>query len=376
MTVQSPTAQESAAVAKATPRFYIQRCSREEAYKHFFGLSMRINWNPAALGEDIRDVYYNIDPQGFFVGKLSATDFVTTTTPPSTYLDETYQGSPEDRVVCMIGSVRFNSDQGWVGYYVVDPDFRGQGYGVKIFDVALDHLAQTRSVGLYGVLPQVENYRKSGFTLFGWTAIRHQGSAVDLYENRERELALQIRAQMKLKANGPWRSLLDQDVDLQDLIAIDYKATGLVRPGYIQDWVRFHSERSDIGCYGVALVSPEADGEASSSRKSRILGYACVRRGEQAYRVGPLYATSPEVAKQILVQVTIQIIDGHEKFPPERQYVPLDIDIDVPESNQNAISLYKGYDWTQKTVTRRMWRGPMPNADSSDIYGVTTMVVG
>ena len=44
------------------------------------------------------------------------------------------------------------------------PEYRKKGYGLKIFNRAMEYLGD-RNVGLDGVLAQVHNYEKSGFKI-------------------------------------------------------------------------------------------------------------------------------------------------------------------------------------------------------------------
>ncbi len=65
-------------------------------------------------------------------------------------------------------------DFGFIGLYIVRPEYRGRGYGLAIFNEAMRYL-EDRCVGLDGVIAQQENYRRSGFKLayrnirFQWT---------------------------------------------------------------------------------------------------------------------------------------------------------------------------------------------------------------
>ena len=73
----------------------------------------------------------------------------------------------------MISAVRYGSGFGFIGFYIVRPNFRGQGYGLQIWNAAMARLAG-RTIGLDGVVAQQDNYRKSGFVL-AWNNARFEG---------------------------------------------------------------------------------------------------------------------------------------------------------------------------------------------------------
>lgn len=83
-------------------------------------------WNPG-LYDAIP--FRAADPEGFLMGVLD--------------------GEP----VAAISAVRYGSRFGFMGFYMVKPEFRGQGYGVAMWKAALSRL-QGRVIGLDGVVAQ------------------------------------------------------------------------------------------------------------------------------------------------------------------------------------------------------------------------------
>lgn len=92
-------------------------------------------WNPGLT--DI-EAFYAIDPQGFFIG----------------YLDQ--------KPIACISNAKYDDTFSFFSFYIVDQAYRGQGYGMKIWQHAIEYACDA-SIGLDGVVLQVENYRKSGF---------------------------------------------------------------------------------------------------------------------------------------------------------------------------------------------------------------------
>ena len=104
-------------------------------------------WNP---GLHDADCFHAADPAGFLVGLLD--------------------GMP----VATISVVKYGEHFGFLGFYIVYPDYRGKGYGIQTWNAGLEYLAG-RTVGLDGVVAQQDNYRKSGFEL-AYRNVRYQGS--------------------------------------------------------------------------------------------------------------------------------------------------------------------------------------------------------
>ena len=91
-------------------------------------------WNP---GLHDAECYYTADPEGFWVGLLD--------------------GEP----IATISAMKYGRSFGFIGFYIVKPEYRGKGYGFQIWKAAMDSLAG-RNIGLDGVIAQQENYKKSG----------------------------------------------------------------------------------------------------------------------------------------------------------------------------------------------------------------------
>ncbi|KAF9291827.1 hypothetical protein BGZ68_001819 [Mortierella alpina] len=331
----------------AQGRFYLEACSQEEAAHYFHSWSISEHWNPGSGGHDIRQVFHKIDPNGFFLGRIAS---------------ESDHKSSDDKVVSIISAVRFgDSKLGWIGYYLVDPAYRGRGYGLLGFHRALDHLQDCTSIGLDGVMAQVENYKKSGFTTINWQNERRHGSVVDVVETKEPALVQAIRENKVL-------GLVNiTDAPVERLAALEEQFMGLQRPDFVRNWAQFHGAGKDepqLGRFGAAVVS--------TSDPNKVLGYGCVRRAETSYRVGPLYATSGEVAKQILVKLAMAVVDADRQTP---HGVPLMFDIDMPNTNVEAVKIMDGFGWKNTFPSLRMWKGPGPKVDVNGVYGICTLEI-
>ncbi|KAI1320957.1 hypothetical protein EDD11_009280 [Mortierella claussenii] len=342
------------------PNFYIEPCTQDEAFHYFYSWSVSEHWNPGAQGHDIRNVFYLMDPQGFFLGKLSA----------SSTFPQDHIKYPDDKVVSMVSAVRYGqSNQGWIGYYLVDPSQRGQGFGLAGFLACLDHLKDCSSVGLDGVMGQVENYKRIGFTHINWQNERRNGSVEELLNHH---LAGQPLVQQIRENKIP--GLIDiAEAPVEGLAALEKKYSGQTRPEFLRQWAQFHGRQQNAqyhGRFGVAAVLSTRNDDVNSSN---VLGFGCVRRAESSYRVGPLYAVSGEIAKQILVKLAVDVVDNDKKHP---QGVPLVFDIDSPTSNPEAVKLLDEFGWKGTFPSLRMWRGESPQVDVNGVYGICTLEIG
>jgi GNAT superfamily N-acetyltransferase len=103
-------------------------------------------WNP---GIHDADCFYATDPHGFWIGELA--------------------GEP----IACLSAVAYDERFGFLGLYIVKPDFRGHGFGLQLWNAGLAYLGP-RTIGLDGVVTQQDKYRKSGFTR-AYRTIRYEG---------------------------------------------------------------------------------------------------------------------------------------------------------------------------------------------------------
>ncbi|MCP4021344.1 MAG: GNAT family N-acetyltransferase, partial [Desulfobacteraceae bacterium] len=103
-------------------------------------------WNPG-LGD--ANAFYAADPNGFFIGLL--------------------KGEP----VATLSAVKYGDNFGFIGFYIVKPEFRAKGLGIRIWNTGMDYL-NGRNIGLDGVIEQQNNYKQSGFSL-AYSNIRFEG---------------------------------------------------------------------------------------------------------------------------------------------------------------------------------------------------------
>ncbi|MGE5496776.1 MAG: GNAT family N-acetyltransferase [Syntrophothermus sp.] len=256
-------------------------------------------WNPGLYDSEC---FYNTDPEGFLIGLLD--------------------GKP----AACISAVKYDDSFGFIGFYIVSPEFRGQGYGIKIWNAAMEYLKGTNT-GLDGVVVQQGNYAKSGFRL-AYSNIRHQGiSFVSPYKFPE---ILNI-----------------SEVPFEKILEYDKCTFPAPRENFLKSW----------------LKQPESYAVASMSGVE-LNGFAVIRKCRTGYKIGPLFADDFVVAERLFLALN--------NFPEPGSRIYLD----TPETNLQAVQLAKIYKMEKVFETARMYTGGFPPIDISRVYGVTTFELG
>lgn len=232
-------------------------------------------------------------------------------------------GLQDGEPVACISVVRYGHRYGFLGFYIAAPRWRGRGMGFAVWEAGLRHLGD-RTIGLDGVVAQQENYRKSGFAL-AYRNIRFGGSA-DF---------------------GPVPAgLLDaRNIAFDRLIAHDRRFFPAPRDSFLSGWLAAPGHR--------ALVAIE-DGE--------IVALGVIRPCRKGHKIGPLYAATPARARAMLSG----LCDG----------LAGPVWLDVPETNTAAVALAESLGMTPDFETARMYKGPVPQIDLTQLYGVTTFELG
>ncbi len=274
------------------------RLVAEDEIQFLCDLAAGEGWNPGLC--DIQ-CFYQADPSGFYLGLLN--------------------GEP----IACISAVKYGDDYGFVGFYIVREPWRGKGYGIQIWNHAMQTL-NGRTVGLDGVVDQQDNYIKSGFSL-SHRNIRFEGNV---------EFAV-----------PPNPKLVDiRSLPIEQVLEFDAKFFFAKRQSFLDCWVR------EEGHLGYAYIE-EGD----------ITGYGLIRPYADGYKTGPLFAESPTIA-DTLFQALCSRGDGGK------------IILDVPENNVEGLALAERYNLAQSFETARMYRGDMVDLPLDKIYGITSFELG
>lgn len=253
-------------------------------------------WNPGLADADC---FWAADPTGYLMGWLG--------------------GTP---AVC-ISAVSYGPAFSFLGLYICAPDERGKGYGLQLWQEALDMLGD-RTIGLDGVVAQQANYAKSGFS----------------YAHRN------IRYGGKLPVVPVHPRIVRITPDLFGAVSVlDRTCFPAPRETFLRTWLR--APRTAL-----AFVEDGA-----------LRGYGTVRPSKSGFKVGPLFADAPQIAEALFLGLNAQC-GGQEMF------------IDMPEPNAAARALAERYGFSPVFETARMYRGRPPELPLHHIFGVTTLELG
>jgi GNAT superfamily N-acetyltransferase len=262
-------------------------------------LAAKEGWNP---GLNDADVFYNTDPRGFLIGLYG-----------------------EIPVGC-ISVVSYDNKFGFLGFYIVVPEFRDFGFGTQLWNAGLKKLKK-RNIGLDGVFSQQDNYSKSGFRL-AYSNIRYE------WNNTPAEFDSKNLFEAK-------------DIPFEVINGYDKKFFPADRTAFLQNW----------------LVMPNCFTSVHKKRK-QIDGYGVIRKCRVGYKIGPLFADDPNIAENIFLNLVSKVESD----------VP--IYIDVPDVNEKGMALAEKYNMTNVFGTARMYRADTPEISIDRTYGVTTFELG
>ena len=254
-------------------------------------------WNPGLADAAC---FATVDSGGFLIGELD--------------------GAPAATISCVNYDDRFS----FLGFYIVRPDLRGRGLGLKIWDAAIAH-AGKRVIGLDGVVAQQENYKKSGFQL-AYANIRYGGTVV--------------------APSAPPNVVALRDVPLALVEASDATVFPAPRANFLRAWI---GTPGHIGC---ALL-----------RDGALAGWGVIRPCRKGSKIGPLVAGDRATAETVLSALLAQA-GGSEIF------------LDVPAVNLEAVALAKSLGLAPVFETARMYTGAIPPLRLERVFGVTTFELG
>lgn len=256
-------------------------------------------WNPGLYDADC---FYAADPEGFFIGELN--------------------GKP----VSTVSAVRYGKTFGFLGFYIVKPEFRGHNYGIQIGTTGFNYLSG-RNIGLDGVAAQQENYKKSGFK------IAHRN----------------MRYKGLTGGNSP------KNTDIISLCDLPFEITELYDRPFFPD------RRTEF--LKAWLHQPESL-VLGILEKGKLSGYGMIRVCRSGYKIGPLFADNSELAETLFGALKTGVKSGEPLY------------LDIPELNPEALALVNKYKMSFVFETARMYTGHAPQLPLNKLYGITSFELG
>jgi hypothetical protein len=256
-------------------------------------------WNP---GLHDAKCFYEQDPKGFFVGLL------------------------DNKIIATVSAVRYDNTYGFMGFYIVKKDFRGKGYGMKIFRKAWGYLGN-RNKGGDGVLENLKKYSQIGLKLAHLNA-RYQGFGTG--NNRKNPSIVKL-----------------QDLDFKKVVNYDTQAFGFNRKKFLRRWINQPKSFS----YGYI-------------ENGKLIGYGVLRKCFEGYKIGPLFADNSSCASELFNALIGSISKKDKVF------------FDVPEVNKEALNIIREHKMKKVFATGRIYTKGQPDFPLEKWYGVTSFELG
>ncbi|WP_243902665.1 GNAT family N-acetyltransferase [Aetokthonos hydrillicola] len=254
-------------------------------------------WNPGIYDAEC---FYQCDQHGFLLGELD--------------------GEP----IGSISAVAYDQFFGFVGLYIVKPQFRGRGFGMKLWHAAMVYLGTERNIGLDGVVAQQDNYRKSGFQL-AYNHIRYEGVGGGVVPPGVVEL---------------------NTLTFEELVIYDRQLFPAERSVFLQNWIH----QPESASFGIIT-------------DKHLVGYGVIRTCGIGFKIGPLFANDEQIAETIFQALVA-------KSPDKKVF------LDVPDVNPHAIALAQRHGMKPVFEAARMYTQSPPNLPVNHIFGVTTLELG
>lgn len=253
-------------------------------------------WNP---GIDDVDSFYHADPGGFLIGELN--------------------GEP----ISCISVVRYNTNFNFIGIYIVKPEYRKQGYGLKTWQEAFK-LIPGQNAALDAVLAQVNTYQKFGFKPTH-SHLRYQG----MISGKISPDVVDVKT-----------------INFAKLCDYDRRYFPGDRPNFLSQWIN----------------QPQGQGYAILNQ-DHLVGYGVIRKATDGFRIGPVFAENVELAEKLFLSLA-SYAEGNPIY------------IDVPNINNSGISLVERYQMQPMFECVRMYTGEQPNINWTNIFAVTSLELG
>ncbi len=243
---------------------------------------------------------------------------------------EAFVGFDRDGALAGAGAVvAYGRSLGFVGLFILRPEFRGAGLGRELWAEMLadlrGRLDPGAPIGLDAVAALQPFYEASGF--------------VPAHDS--------VRIRFGDLGPAPGGLMAAREIPFEELLAFDARHFGADREPFLRAWLEIDG--------GVALAVRDAAGELG--------GFGMVRPTGAGAKIGPLFAANADVAELILRGLVAAI--------PDRQVV-----LDIPGANPAAVELAARLGDGEVFRTARMWSGEPPAIPWDRVFGMTSLELG
>jgi len=284
----------------------IRPMTRSEA-DSLVALAAQEGWNP---GHNDADLFWANDPEAFIAAEL----------------DGTFIGG---------GTITsYGGDYGFMGFFIVRPEWRGQGLGNRLWlarrNRLLSRLKPGAAIGMDGVFTMQAYYAKGGF-VFSHRNLRFERPAGSLLASSQ----------------APGLAIVPAaEIPFATLCAYDRTGFPAERPAFLAAW---------IGQPGASALACLRDGA--------LVGFGVSRPCLSGAKIGPLFADDAHVADALFTHLAASSAEG-----------PLYLD--VPETHAEAMALVSRHGMHEVFGCARMYLGPKPQVNEGRVYGITTFELG
>lgn len=291
----------------------------------------REGWNPG-LGD--ADLVWQADPQGF-LGMCIAENGISE--------NSNSENGVAEKCIAGGAIVRHNPMFGFMGLFIVEPEYRGQGLGRKLWfarrDRLLDRLAPGASIGLDAVDAMVGFYAAGGFKPF----TRHRRFQFVPDPSQWNDLKRGSHQSVGY-APRPYRV-----EDFPAIHAMDLECFPGERANILEPWITQKT--------GLTLVVP------NPNSPNEILGFGTIRKCLVGWKIGPLQAHTPEIAKALIEQLILDV------SAPS-------VMIDIPDNNPESLRLCQSFGMQEVFGCVRMYFGPPPTLKNEHLFAVLSLEIG
>ncbi len=267
----------------------------------------REGWNP---GLNDADLFWAADPEAFIAADLDGE---------------------------MIGGgaiVSYSGGFGFMGLFIVRPEYRGQGFGNTLWHLRrerlLDRLGPDGSIGMDGVFEMQDYYAKGGF----------------VFSHRSMRFRTEIAKHPAASRDDDRYITPLADVPSDLLLDYDCACFPGARPDFLRKWV----SQPDALALGYL-------------RNGELSGYGVVRRCGEGCKIGPLFADNVMVADTLYAH-----LKGFAAGGP--------LFLDAPENNPAAMAFVAQRKMQEVFGCARMYLGRPPAIAHERVFGVTTFELG
>lgn len=259
-------------------------------------------WNPGPFDAD---VYYAADPNGF------------------------YGFFVEDKLIAGGAIVSYDNKFGFMGLFIVKPEFRGKEIGRKLWyqrrDTLLKRLNDSASIGMDGVVAMQPFYEKGGFKI----AFR---------DERYEKIGIAFNVDKNISPIT--------DKDFKSILEYDKQCFGFSRPQFLKPWLALPGNKT-----------------FKYTEEGKLKGFAIIRKAVKGYKVCPLFADNNIIAEE-LYKACLNSVVGEPLY------------LDIPVTNKEAVNLIKKYNAAYIFECARMYYGNPPAVEIDKIFGLTTFEIG